>query len=358
MDKRKKIVFITGKLVKGGSERVISILANHFAQTCDVRIFTLLSEEIEYDIDDSVEIVKLVQGNKYGLLKVFFWLRYLINEFRKLRKEDSYIISFIAKVNLLVLVANLFAGIPIIVSERNDPKKDGRGFIVKALVSLLYPTAGFVVFQSAYAKSLFSEKVQKIGRVIPNPIIKREVQSPGKVKKAFINVGRLSEQKNQALLIDAFSIVVNKHPEYSLLIYGEGPLEQTLRRKIVSLGLLNHIKLMGVTDNLIERLVECKCFILSSDYEGLSNALLEAMALGMPCITTDLPGHRGLVHEKNALLVEVGSVVQLSKAMLDIIENEELGPALGSRAKEEISKLSNERIILEWEGLMDYLHEK
>lgn len=354
---KRNLIFITGKLVKGGSERVISILANHFAKTSNVKIITLLSGSVEYELDDSIEIVTLYKSDRFRAFRLVNWLLYLIREFRSLRGNNAVVISFVARINIVSLIANLFAGLPIIISERNDPKKDGRGIPARLLIKILYPGADFIVFQSSYVKGLFSKRIQNRGKVIYNPIKLNQPMKPSVKRKAFINVGRLAKQKNQALLIKAFSEVVSRHPEYSLLIYGEGPQENILKKMISDICLSECVKVKGTTENIHEKIVECTCFVLSSDYEGQSNALLEAMALGMPCITTDVPGQREIVNERNALIVEPGNLLQLSKAMLDIIDDEELRHRLGEEASKKLAELDIDKILGEWEVIVEDLYE-
>jgi glycosyltransferase involved in cell wall biosynthesis len=355
---KRNLIFITGKLVKGGSERVISILANHFAKTCNVKIITLLSGEVEYEMDDSIEIITLYKSDRFRAIRLIKWLLYLIREFRRSRGNNAIVISFVARINIVSLVANLFADLPIIVSERNDPERDGRGITARLLIKILYPGADYIVFQSSYARGLFNKRIQNRGRVIYNPINMSQLRKPSVKQKAFVNVGRLAKQKNQAILLKAFSEVVIRYPEYSLLIYGEGPQENILKKMIYDMGLSESVKLMGTTDNIHEKIIECMCFVLSSDYEGQSNALLEAMAMGMPCITTDIPGQREIVNDKNALIVEPGNLLQLSKAMLDIIDDEELRHRIGEEASMKLAELDIDKILGKWEEIVGDFYEK
>nr|HPJ22855.1 glycosyltransferase [Clostridia bacterium] len=313
--KDREILFISGKMDKGGGERVVSILANHFAKTNHVRIITLLSHSQEYELDKSIEVIHLSDKDNHRILKLPYWVFKLAGIFRKMRGRRVVVVSFIARVNIVAMAANLFSGLPMVISERNDPLSDGRNILTGMAADLLYPKAERIVFQSNYAMNLFGRRIREKGVVIPNPIGPFEIQRPKEVEKAFVNVGRLAAQKNQTLLIKAFAEVSLIHPDYKLYIYGEGPLRKHLESLVNELGLKGRVMMPGIVNDIHERMLGCEVFVLSSDYEGQSNALLEAMALGMPCIATNLPGHDGIVDKNNVYLVEIGNQEQMKDAM-------------------------------------------
>jgi len=357
-EKRKKLVIISGKLVKGGSERVISILAGHFAGTHDVSIVTVLSEKVEYEIPDTVNIINLSRRDRLRLLKAPLWLLGLMKVFISLKKENSVLISFVARINTLTLLANLFTGIPVIISERNDPAMDKRGPLTKMLVNLLYPRAQCIVFQSEYAMSLFKESIRRKGVVIHNPIGPFDQYKMSTKKKSFVTVGRLSEQKNQTMLITAFEKVHLLHPEYELHIYGEGPLKERLEALCLELGVSESVFIKKPIDNIHEELASHGIFVLSSDYEGQSNALLEAMELGLPCISTDLPGHRGIVTDENAILVDSGNLVQLADAMIGLVEDQQKRERISEKASADMKKLEKYKILEKWNEITEALYEE
>ena len=350
--KNMEIVFVSGKMDKGGSERVLSILANHLAKNNSVRIITLLSGSREYELDESIEVITLSDKDTLRLIKLPYWVIRLAGLFRKLRKRRVVIVSFVARVNIVAIVANLFAGLSMVISERNDPNSDGRTIFTRIATNLLYPRADKIVFQSEYAMNLFGRSIREKGVVIPNPIEPFAAGKPQVVEKAFVNVGRLAAQKNQTLLIKAFADVSLIHPDYRLYIYGEGPLRKQLERLVDELGLEDRIFMPGIVNDIHERILGCEIFVLSSDYEGQSNALLEAMSLGMPCIATDMPGHAGIVDSENAYIVEKGSQEQLKSAMLEMIENRGMQKSLGEKAYKAMLGFNSVSILSEWENLL------
>ena len=351
--KNREIIFISGKLDKGGGERVISILANSFSCDNKVKIITLLSGQQEYEINSSIQIVNLSKKDKFRFLKIPYWVIALVREFKKSKKSEAVVISFIARVNTVALVANLITGLPVIVSERNDPKRDGRGFLTRMATRVLYPMADAVVFQSEYARNLFNGKIRDKSIVIPNPIGPYDLKKPEVIEKAFVNVGRLAPQKNQSMLIKAFAELLKKYPEYRLYIYGEGPLRRDLENLINRLSISEKVFLPGIVNGIHTKILECETFVLSSDYEGQSNALMEAMAIGMPCITTDLPGHEGIVNNDNAYIVRVNDVDQMKVAMMDMIDNPVMRNNLGRSAYETLLKYDSKTVVMSWSKLVE-----
>ncbi|MBN2521818.1 MAG: glycosyltransferase [Bacteroidales bacterium] len=348
----RQIIFISGKLDKGGGERVISILANHFSYSHRVKIVTLLSGDQEYELNKAVEVVHLSKKDTLRFLKLPYWVFKLMKIFKGLKSSKVVIVSFIARVNVITLLANVFFKLPVIISERNDPGKDGRGIFTQIATRILYPGADRIVFQSAYARNLFSHKIQKKGIVISNPIIINHLYETEIVEQAFVNVGRLAPQKNQKLLIQAFSKISNSIPGYKLYIYGEGPLRDSLEKLIDNLGVSDRVFLQGNVDDIHVKVKGCEIFILSSNYEGQSNALLEAMALGMPCIATDLPGQSEIVSNDNVFLIKAGDMTQMSAAMVEMANDPVLRKKLAENAHETMKKFDSLSVIRKWEELV------
>lgn len=345
-------------MVKGGSERVISVLANYFCKTHNVKIITLLDEKIEYQLNKSIEVVNLYKNDSNRLIKIPGWIYLLGKQFKKLKDSDTVVISFVARINLVTLIANIFTRLPVIISERNDPERDSRGLLTKILVQVIYPKAHKIIFQSNYAMGLFSESIRKKGMVIHNPISVPDVKMRKTRKKVVVNIGRLSPQKNQSLLLKAFSHVAITHPDYSLKIYGEGPLRNNLEDLAECLGIADKVEFDGVSNNIHKKILNCSMFVLSSDYEGQSNALLEAMALGIPCISTDIPGHREILDDSNSITVEPKNEKQLAEAMSYLMDNPEHAKSLGDKAHLKMNELSGTNILSIWGKIVRSSYEQ
>lgn len=347
----RRIAFVLGSMGRGGAERVVSLLANEFAtQGWAVHILTLLDDRVDYELHDGVKVIPLCGGGRSRVQQLPHWIYRVRQHVRSTKPE--VVVSFVARVNIVTLVACFGLRQRVIISERNDPAGDGRSLIVKFVTRLLYPMANCVVFQTRWAQSCFPKRIQRLSAIIPNPI-RVHVESCRVDSKKIVSVGRLVEQKNHKLLIDAFSAVHERYPEYRLYIYGEGHLRQELEMQIRALGLSGTVFLPGVVPDVHSRIADAEMFVLSSDYEGLSNALLEAMMIGLPCISTDCAGSNEIIiHGENGLLVPVGDRVALAKAMITLIENPVLRLKVGDKSRDTVRRFNADEVLQEWNRVL------
>lgn len=355
IDKKKKnVIFITSCMGKGGTQRVICNLANYFINEYEVSILKLFSDEMSYDIDKRINILDFSCNDRKKIIQIPILIIKLRDFFKKLNKEDTVILSFLTKVNLFVLLSKIGIDIPVIISERNDPKYDGRNVIIRFLCNITYPYADKIVFQTKYAKSQFNNTLQKNGVVISNPIIIKEsevLKDDEEIveKDIIVSVGRLIPQKNQKLLIEAFSELSMEFKDIKLIIYGEGNLRKDLQLLINNLNIANRVSLPGVVDDIHKKMKQARCFILSSDYEGQSNAILEAMSLGLPCITTNCSGISEIINERNGVLIDVGNKQQLIEKMRRILKDKKYAKRIGEEARKSANNLTLEKIAYMWE---------
>ena len=353
-----KIMICIGKLCKGGAERVVSNLANYLSKNNDVTIIVFQKTKIEYEIDPRVKIIELDNKEKYTI-KIFR----NINRFIKLNgiiKNEKYdvTLSFLPKPSYVTLFLKKFRKNKVIVSIRNDPKIEYKSKINKFLMKWLYPTADGFVFQTTEAKNYFSNDIQNKSKIILNSlnedfIIDKPYE--GIRDKVIVSVGRLEKQKNHLMLINAFAKIHKNFPDYKLIIYGDGNLRSELEDNIKNLNLENYILLPGVENNIKEKIYKASLFVLSSDYEGMPNALIEAMTLGVPCISTDCPcgGPRELIIDgQNGFLTEIGNVDLLSNKIEAILKNEYNLNKISKESNKLKNKINPKIINKEWE---DYL---
>ena len=348
----KEILFVIGSLDIGGAERVISTLANNFCKEYKITIVTMLSDKHEYKLDSSINVVNLLKNEDNRILKLPGLLSRLSRMFKKLDKKNSVIVSFIARINIVVLLANMFIRVPLILSERNDPKNDERGAFIKPLIALLYKQADRIVFQTAYAKSLFSKAIQNMSIVIYNPVSVEAEKCADSERKEIVTAGRLAKQKNHTLLINAFKKIFDKYSEYTLNIYGVGPLRSQLEKYIIALNLQDRVILKGNSSDLHKEIAGSAMFVLSSNFEGQSNALLEAMMMGLPCIATNTPGTDELLNATNSILVDVGDEQQMTDAIEYFIQNPNIRKEIGENAKKVVSLVGKDIIISQWKSLI------
>lgn len=342
------IAFVCNHLYGGGAERVLVSLANYF-DLKGYRIYIIVFNGKErYPINSSIEVVEIGDTSL------------LMTQSKRIRKEikrikPNIIISFEYFVNLATIIAARNIKSKVIVSERNDPSKIGSGFGKNQLRNYLYRYCDTLVCQTPDAKAYFPTFIQKHSVVIPNPI-KDGLPKPWKSERnhQVVNFCRLNEQKNLKLLVDAFSDFHKEYSDYSLVIYGDGPEKDNICNYINNKGMGGYVELKPNAVDIHEKILKCAMFVSSSDYEGLSNSMLEAMAIGLPTICTDCPcgGARMIISsEKNGLLVPVGDKTSLVQAMKHIAKDVDFASSISICGSELRKTLSIERIAKQWEVL-------
>ena len=350
-----KIVFNLGSLEKGGAERVASNLCNYLVRNNNVSIITSIKGNSYYKLNENIKLYNLDQGKP---ARSFFKknisrlkkMKYLIKKIK-----PDIIISFLPEPSYRILFLKIFnRKLKIIVSVRNDPKVEYKSKINRLVMKMLYPLANGFVFQTEEAKEYFSKKIQDKSIIIPNPINEEFICEPytGKREKKIVTVGRLEEQKNHKMLIEAFSKLPEEFKEYKLIIYGEGSLRNKLEEQINELKLKDRVLLPGQVDNIKEKIYKASLFVLSSNYEGMPNALMEAMALGIPCISTDCPcgGPRFLIkNKKSGFLVKEEDIKTMTKLIRQVLNCNEIDiNNIISEAQKKISEIKPSKINKKW----------
>lgn len=352
-----KYIFYIDSMQLGGANRVMANLVNHFSS---VGAKVILINDIapdknvpEYEIAASVNRIFLDIHDKSPVISN-------IRRITKLRKtiKAEYadtVVSFMGPPNIRMLLATIGLRCRKIVSVRNDPYKEYGDGLAKKITNILFRLADGCVFQTKDASEYFSETVQRKSKIIFNPVGK---QFYG-VKRAddphnIVTVGRLFPQKNHVLLIKAFSKIAHEFPDENLIIYGEGELRSELEDLVKDLSLEGRVLLPGSTSNIPEKLAEAKVFVLSSDYEGMPNALMEAMAVGVPVISTNCPcgGPAMLIqHNINGILCSCNDVNNLSASMRTFLNNIDR-EHIGVKGQKSAETFKEDRIYKQWENIL------
>lgn len=359
---KKTVFFVTNALSGGGAERVMSILSNYLVKrNYQIEFILLNGSEVVYPLDPFVKItVRPDVKDKDTVAQI----KYL----HKIMKKNSgaLFVSFFTHQNLYTILASFGTGIKVLVSERNDPANSFTQKIQKIgdfARKILYRASVCkkIIFQTQGAADYFPDKIKSKGIVIPNPL-KDGLPEPctGERKKTVVAVGRFNPQKNYRLLIDAFAQFSKPHPDYKLEIYGDGGLRKTMENYIDKLGLTDKIELCGFCKDVHQRIADAGMYVMSSDFEGLSNAMLEAMALGLPVISTDHPpgGARAYIKSyENGILTPVGDVDAMAKAMCYMAENPQKAKEMGLKASSVRQELSMDSICKKWKKVFDEIAE-
>ena len=400
---KKKVVMVMPHMIGGGAERVAAQLMNKLNERgCDTR-FILTSakknEVIRSDLNEKTPLILLTEemkaettGQKFAHLpqraySTFFGKLYekqgkyvpasvgkatiewqYHREIAWLRKymqgdpEMTVIVFLQPSIPMVLLAAQ---GLPnkVIISERADPNRLMKKRYGKPFIEKYYTRADVAVFQTEDAKSVYPETVSKKGTVIFNPL-KDNLPLPyqGERNNNITTFCRISNQKNLPLLVEAFSQVHSKHPEYKLRIIGDAPNKegtavlQTLENQIDDLDLKESVKLEPFMKNVHEAIIRDAMYVNSSDYEGISNAMLEAMAIGMPVICTDCPiggANATITNGENGLLVPIKDPGALANAMNCVVGDIELADKLSQNASQIRNELTLDKISEKWIELLE-----
>lgn len=330
-----KIFLVIPTLSQGGAERVISELANDFSKKgIDVHLILLAKAEDFYTIDSNITVHRLGFINTGRLQKIFSEFNVFI-KLRRLLKEHKpdVVLSFMDKYNIFTILASRFLKLHVFVSDRSNPKLNLPPLLY-VLKKITYRYATGIVSQTILSKKIITEFTgNKNVHVIPNPVKKVQLFPEIQREKIILNVGRLVPEKGQAYLLQAFAQL--DVSDWKLVILGDGPLRENLEKQIIELGLDDNVLMPGAVNDVDRWLAEASVFVFSSVSEGFPNALVEAMAAGLPCVSFDCEaGPRDIIeHGVNGFLVEEGNIDELVEKIVLLINNITLADMLGSNAK-------------------------
>ncbi len=353
----KSILFVLHRLYGGGSEKVVNILAQELSKKYDITIAYYYDIDKQYDLDNKCLRIRLPFRDPDNR-SVFYRMYSLIRQVRALKriKRDRKADVSIAMLVGPCLVNILSGGHCVnIGSERNNPKKGN--YLYYLASKIIYRCSDAVIFQSKAVQNLYGRAVRDKSLILKNPITV-PVTADNVRAHRIVTLGRLVPQKNHALLIRSFAAFHKKHPEYTLSIYGEDWLRETLQNQIDSLGLSGSVFLEGNHLNVHEKIRDAEMFVLSSDYEGFSNALLECMAMGIACISTKCEGATDVIrHMENGLLTDIGDEKGLTDAMIMLAEDPALRRKLEEQAAADLKAYEKGIVVKEWEETMLRLWE-
>ena len=353
----KKIVFVIEQLYGGGAERVTAALMNEMCRSAQVHLITTYCYDHAKDYPTDARIIPhfchaQARSRAGKLLRRIAFLRKTLAEI-----DPTCVISLAGYgTNLLLETALTGKRIPLILSERNDPARFPASKPARLLRTLSYQLCDGLVFQTGGAQAFFPEKLRRRSVIICNPLTgELPPRHEGPRDPRIVNFCRLTPQKNLDLLIDAFADIAGEFPEMRLEIIGEGPERTHLEEKIRSLQLEDRIALPGYSERVFDQIRTASLFVSSSDYEGISNSMLEAIALGVPAICTDCPAGsaREVIRSgENGVLVPVGDRRALAGAMRHLLRDPQALETLSRNGCALRQEISAARIAEKW---LDYI---
>lgn len=368
----RKIAFYIGNLYKGGAQRVVTNLANYFyKEGYEVLLVTFYRGEIEFPYEEGIKrILSDLTGEELAQTKGKPFRRMLnfkkrIGKLRGIWEEErpDIIVSFLRKNNYYAIWSTRGLQIPVVLSVRSDPNREYKGKLNTFLAKHLFQKADGLVLQTQDAYRFFPKKVQEHAVIIQNSLNPKFIREryTGIRRDEIVAVGTIDDNKNQTMLIDAFIPVHERYPQMKLIIYGDGCRRSELEDKVRGLGLEKAVLFPGRSDTIYEQIHASRIYVLSSKVEGMPNALIEAMALGLAVISTDCPcgGPRMLIQDGiNGLLVPVDDRQAMTDAILKILGDPELEEALGREAHKLIEKVHPDKVNKEWENYLSGLADE
>jgi GalNAc-alpha-(1->4)-GalNAc-alpha-(1->3)-diNAcBac-PP-undecaprenol alpha-1,4-N-acetyl-D-galactosaminyltransferase len=351
-----KIVFLIGKLSYGGGEKIIVCLSKTFSESGHDIYFYSWNKKLLEKPEDKPSFIKEIRlldhqgiGVKGKILSVLELKKGLISD-----KIDA-VISFGIEVSEITTIAGILADVPVIISERIDPISLPKVKIHRLMRPFFYAIASGKVFQTDRVLNYYPKFVQKGACVIPNPVMYKDLPDPildqTQKRKEIVAVGRLSPEKRFDLLIRSFQKVSKKHPGFNLYIYGEGELYNDLEKQIAECSLTGKVVLRGNTEDVLGQIKGAEIFVIASEHEGMPNALIEAMAMGLACVSTNFPsgGAEVLIESGiNGIIVPAGDIDAMSDALIRLIENDDLRKSISKEAVNIRKTNSLESISRKW----------
>ncbi|MBR3079597.1 MAG: glycosyltransferase [Prevotella sp.] len=355
MEPKKEIVIFTDSMGNCGINRVLSELTdvwiNHGHKVSVAYIDKGNNGQSDFAWRPEIELIGISCGN--NIASIYFNLtRTFIKLLRS--RPNAVAVSLSVMTNFAIGAAAPFVRNRIVISDRNDPSRRPAGRIKQFFRDMAFKQADVLVLQTEDVRKYYQERIHRTGVVIPNPI-NNNLPAPiyGKCNRrpVIVTASRLNKQKNLGMLIEAFSRISSKHPEYTVEIFGRGDEKENLKRRAKELSVADKVIFKGFSSNIYENIKDCSIYVCSSDYEGISNALLEALGLGLPTISTDCPvgGSKLLIeNDVNGILVDVGDVDALSAQLDRLIDNPDLAEKLSGNAVGVRDKYTAERIAQMW----------
>lgn len=398
MTNKNKVLMVMPVLKGGGAERVSSLLINEFAKNgCDCEYLLTSSSENEIiNRDLNSEIPVIVLRNSFEKENIFLRIYYkllrlvssvfcktfeslkltaplifvymsFVSEYRKeiktLRNKlknqpDTTVIAFLQPSIPITLLAAKGMPNKIIISERGDPNRLMKSRYGYKFIKKYYARADAAVFQTDDAKNTYPANISEKGTVIFNPVNSRLPESyHGERNQNITAFCRISKQKNLPMLISAFKEVHKVLPEYRLHIIGQPNNEDDVlalketKELIENNGITDFVEFLPFSSSVHSDILKDALYVNSSDHEGMSNAMLEAMAIGMPVVCTDCPigGARAVIkHGENGMLTKVGDAAAFAEAILSVLKDKELSDKLSHNASKIRNDLSLENITKQW----------
>lgn len=362
---KRRILILIPRMGGGGAERVVSIIANNLCDKYEICVTTLVSKDSFYELKPQVRLesacyeinraskIKRLISMGSNFISSVSYVKKTIKEYR-----PDIVISLLEEMDIVSYLASKgLKGFKRINSERNDP--NGRSVKLQMILERIYRKTDMLVCQSQTVLDYYGRVMRKT--VIPNPVDFNKY--PEKVEEAekprVVGVGRLREQKNFIMLEKAFAKIADRFPEVTVTVYGEGPERQRLEDEIIKDHLVDRFDLPGESRDILNEIKDAAVFALPTNFEGFPNALVEAIAMGIPVVTTDFATGvaREIINENVGIVVPVGDVDAFSAGLDELLSNKEKRNRIRKEASKAVEPFSMGKVISAWDELFQALLE-
>lgn len=359
------VALMAGSLTRGGTERVLVTLADYLIKQGDtVTVVTQHQVENEYELNPNANrVVWELTDEEISSSRI----KNFLSRCKKLRniwgkRSPDIILSFIGKNNFMALLTAP-KDIPVVVSVRAIPWMEYPTRFMRMVAYVLYGKASAVILQTRNQDMYFSKRAKSKSVVLKNPIDGRFLEKPyeGEREHTIVSVGRVDENKNHRMIIDAFAPLAKDFPDWKVIIYGEGELRQELLRYVDSIGLSAQIELPGNVPDIPEKIKKASVFILSSNTEGIPNSLIEAMCLGLVPVSTDCTcgGMDELIQDGvNGYIIPVGDTAKMQDALQKLIGDLQRILDISEKTKATRDIYQPEKVLGEWRKTLQNLVNK
>ena len=359
------VAFYIGSLNKGGAERVFVNLAEYFLSVgYAVTFITQYKYEDEYDLPEGAERVisdiseEECRGRIYNFCARILKLHGIIR-----RTDADLLMTTIGKANFMAVTCAAFLPTRVVVSIVADPPLEYPTRIMRILLQTLFGEADGIIMQTHRQQAFLRRGLRRVSVILPNSVSPAFVKErfDGERKHDIYVVGRMDGNKNQAMAISAFGKAATERPDFRLVVCGDGPDRGKLVELAETCGIADRVDFPGIVSDVPDRLYDAYAFLLPSDTEGMPNTLLEAMSLGLPCISTDCPcgGPAELiVNGENGILTGVRDTDAFAVAIRQIIEDPEYAERLGKAAYETMLGYRPETVNQRWREYFDSIMDR
>lgn len=355
MNDKKKIAFVISELKYSGAAKILTWVANRLAlDGYHITIITYLGKDKVYELQPSVKHVSLESNDSNRLVRSYK----VVKKLSGLIKQEGYglLVGFLPVECMYAIIAAKLSKISVVVCERSDPYFEKS--IIADIARWIFQFADGAVFQTQGAQAFYPSKLQNKSIIIPNPVIETGEYIPYSERENLITTASriYIKQKRQDVLLKAFAIVAKSEPTVKLVVVGDGPDEKTIKQLANDLQIADKVVFLGRQKNVSEIIAKSKVFVLTSDYEGIPNALIEALSVGIPSVSTDCsPGGARMIlnDNQNGFVVPRENVLQIADRLLWLLHNKQEAENFALEALKIKEKYSQDKIYNLWKNYLE-----